>query len=189
MPTSVDRIVAQDVEATWDALIGGLRGRDFEINSAAKEGRVLEILVRSEIPSQYVDCGDISVRSRHRELGNRDYDFAAANSARYLVADARSDTLVDVERRTSLNALARVRLTPNGHGTQVSVTALYAMRFNIREFGEQANPNPVEQRANFASLGHAQVEEKVRESNGSRTITMDCRPTGELERRILSIVG
>ncbi len=188
-PTAVERIVASDVEATWNALVSGLPGHDFEINSAAKDERLIRVLVRSATPSQYVDCGEISVRSRHPDFGERNYNFEAANSARYLVADAHADRLVDVERRTSLNALANVRLTPNGSGTLVSVSTQYVMNFKTREFGTGITPRNADSSLNFASQGQASQDEQFRESTRTKKVTVECRPTGEIERRILATIG
>ena len=186
---TVDRVVSTDVDATWNALVAGIRGRDFQISALTKDDRTIRVLVRSTIPSQYVDCGEISVRSRHPEFGNRDYNFPAANSARYLVADERTDELVDVERRTSLNALANIRLTPQGSGTLVSVDASYVMNFRTREFGTNIAPRSIDESLNFVSFQRATLDEQVREGARTKTVTVACEPTGELERRIIAVLG
>ena len=187
--TTVDKLVSTDVEATWNVLIAGIRGRDFTINSLAKEERTIRVLVQSANPSQYVDCGEISVRSRHPEFGNRDYNFPAANSARYLVADERADELVDVERRTSLNALANIRLTPHGQGTLVRVDASYVMNFRTREFGNNVPTRSLDDSLKFVSFQRASMDEQIREGATTKTVTVECEPTGELERRIVAALG
>jgi len=186
---TVDRVVASDVEATWNALVAGIEGRDFQINALAKEDRTIRVLVRSAIPSQYVDCGEISVRSRHPEFGNRNYNFPAANSARYLVADERTDELVDVERRTSLNALANVRLIPQSGGTRVTVDANYVMNFRTREFGTNVTTRSIDDSLEFVSFQKATLKEQVREGANTKTVRVTCEPTGELERRIVAVLG
>ncbi len=188
-PTSIERVVSTDVDATWNALVAGITGRDFEINSLAKESRTIRVLVRSAAPSQYVDCGEISVRSKSPEFGVRNYDFPAANSARYLVADDRVDQLVDVERRTSLNALATVHLTPAGQGTRVSVAANYVMNFRTREFGNNIGARSFDDSLNFVSLGGASLNEQIREGSTTKAVKVECKPTGELERLIVSALG
>jgi hypothetical protein len=188
-PTSIDRVVASDVDATWNALIAGINGRDFEINSTTKESGTIRVLVRSAAPSQYVDCGDISIRSKSAEFGDRNYDFPAANSARYLVADERAAELVDVERRTSLNALATVQLTPTGQGTRVSIAANYVMNFRTREFGNNIKARSSDDSLSFASLGRASLNEEIREGAKTKTVKVECQPTGELERRIVAALG
>ena len=188
-PTAIERVVASDVEATWDALLSGIDSSDFTINSVAEADRTIRVLVQSAIPSTYVDCGEISVRSRHPEFGERNYNFPAANSARYLVADESADALVDVERRTSLNALASVRLTPNGQGTTVSINTRYVMTFKTREFGNDVETRNVDNRLDFQSLGSASQDEQIRVGADTKTVTVECRPTGELERRIVSALG
>ncbi len=188
-PTAIQRVVASDVDATWNALVSGLNGRDFKINSLVEEDRTIRVLVQSATPSRYVDCGEISVRSRHPSLGNRDYRFPAANSARYLVADERADELVDVVRRTSLDALANVHLTPSGQGTLVSINARYVMQFKTREYGTNVATRSIDNSLNFDSLGRASQDEEIREGARTKTVTVECRPTGELERRIVSVLG
>jgi hypothetical protein len=188
-PTTIERVVASDVDTTWNALVSGLNGREFKINSLVEEDRTIRVLLQSASPSRYVDCGEISVRSRHPSLGNRDYNFPAANSARYLVADERADELVDVVRRTSLNALANVRLTPKGQETLVSIDARYVMQFKTREFGNNVATRSIDNSLNFSSLGRANLDEEIREGARTKTVTIECRPTGELERRIVSVVG
>jgi hypothetical protein len=187
--STIERVVSTDVDATWNALVAGIKGRDFEINSLAKESRTIRVLVRSAAPSQYVDCGEISVRSKSSEFGDRNYDFPAANSARYLVADDRVDELVDVERRTSLNALATVHLTPSGQGTRVSVAADYVMNFRTREFGNNVNTRSLDDSLNFASLGRASLNEQIRVGAKTKTVKVECKPTGELERRLVAALG
>lgn len=188
-PTTIEHIVSTDIDATWNALVAGINGSDFEINSATKADRTIRVLVRSAAPSQYVDCGDISVRSKSPEFGERNYDFPAANSARYLVADDRVDALVDVERRTSLNALATVHLTPAGQGTRVSVAANYVMNFRTREFGNNIEARSFDDSLNFVSLGSASLKERIREGSTTKTVKVECEPTGELERRIVAAIG
>ncbi len=188
-PTAIERVVATDVEATWNTLISGIDGREFEINSLLEEDRTIQVLVQSATPSRYVDCGEITVRSRHPDFGERNYNFPAANSARYLVADERADALVDVERRTSLNALASVRLTPNGQGTRVSISTQYVMSFRTREFGNNIEARDIDRRLDFQSLGRASQDEEIRIGAHTKTVTVECRPTGELERRIVAVLG
>jgi len=81
-PTAIERVVATDIEATWSTLIAGINGREFEINSLAEQDRTIQVLVQSATPSRYVDCGEITVRSKHPAFGERNYNFPAANSAR-----------------------------------------------------------------------------------------------------------
>lgn len=186
---AIEKVVSTDVEATWNALIAGINGRDFKINSLVKEDRTIRVLVQSNVPSQYVDCGEISVRSRHPEFGNRNYNFPAANSARYLVADGRANELVDVERRTSLNALATIRLTPTSGGTLVRVDANYVMNFKTREYGNNVNTRSLDDSLNFVSFGRASLNEQIRVGATTKTVKVECQPTGELENRLVSVLG
>ena len=186
---TVEKLVSTDVDTTWNALVAGINSRDFKINTLAKKDRTIRVLVQSTIPSQYVDCGEISVRSRHPDFGDRDYNFAAANSARYLVVDERIDELVDVERQTSLNALANVRLTPHPGGTLVSVDASYVMNFRTREFGTNVTTRSIGDSLNFVSFQRVSLNEEIREGAKTKTVTVACEPTGELERRIVSVLG
>jgi len=185
---TVEKLVTTDVDATWNALVAGINGGDFKINALAKDNRTMKVLIQSKIPSQYVDCGEILVRSRHPDFGDRDYNFPAANSARYLVADERVDELVDVERRTSLNALANIRLTPQGSGTLVSVDASYVMNFRTREFGTNVATRTIDDSLNFVSFQRASIDEQIREGAKTKTVTVACEPTGELERRLVSVL-
>lgn len=186
-PEALETLVASDVEATWNTLVSQLRGRDFEINAADKRDGTIRVLVRSAIPSSYVDCGNISVRSHHPQFGTRNYDFPAANSARYLVADGKADELVDVERRTSLNAIADIQLTPVGQSTMVRVGAQYVMNFRTREFG-RVDTRSLDSTLDFKSFGSASAKEEIRVSSGTKTVTVECRPTGALERRLVEAV-
>ena len=97
--------------------------------------------------------------------------------------------MVDVERRTNLNALANIHLTPNGGGTLVSVSTQYVMNFKTREFGTGITPRNSDSSLKFTSQGRASQDEKFRESARSKTVTVECRPTGDLERQILAAVG
>lgn len=188
-PTAVEQVVSTDVEATWNALISGIDGREFKINSLAEQDRTVRVLLQSATPSRFVNCGEISVRSKHPDFGERNYNFPAANSARYLVADEKADALVDVERRASLNALADIRLTPNGQGTLVSISTRYVMLFKTREYGNNIKARSFDSRLDFPSLGRASQDEEIREGARMKTVTVECRPTGELERRIVSVLG
>lgn len=186
---AIEKLVSADIDATWNVLVSALDRGDFEINALVEGERTLRVLVRSSIPSQYVDCGKISVRSKHPRFGVRNYNFQAANSARYLVADERADELVDVERRTSLNAVANIQLTPSGQGTLVRINAHYVMNFRTREFGTNVSTRAIDDRLNFNSLGRASLEEQIREGATTKTVTVECQPTGELERRIVAVLG
>ncbi len=105
-----------------------------------------------------------------------------------MVADEEVDELIDVERRSSLKALATIKLEPHSRGTLVSVDALYVMKFRTREFGNKISPRSLDFSMNFASDGKASASEEIREGATMKVVTLDCRPTGELERRIVSVV-
>ena len=186
---AVETMVKTDFDATWNELVSQLGGRDYEINALIPQDRTIRVLVRSQIPSEYVDCGEISVNSTHEVFGDRNYNFLAANSVRYLVVDERANELVDVERRTSLNALANVRLTPTDQGTMVRVDALYVMKFRTREFGHNVETRKTDEVLNFDSAGQASTKEDIRQGATSKSVTVACRANGALERKIASVLG
>ena len=186
---AVETMVKTDFDATWNELVSQLGGRDYEINALIPQDRTIRVLVRSQIPSEYVDCGEISVNSTHEVFGDRNYNFLAANSVRYLVVDERANELVDVERRTSLNALANVRLTPTDQGTMVRVDALYVMKFRTREFGNNVETRKTDEVLNFDSAGQASTKEDIRQGATSKSVTVACRANGALERKIASVLG
>ena len=182
-------VVPTDFQTTWDRLTRALNEGDFTINATIKESATIRVLLQSKIPSTWVDCGRISVHSKHKIFGERNYNFPAANSVRYMVADEELDELVDVERRTSLNALATIRLKPVQSGTQVSVDAQYVMKVRTREFGKRIEPRKLDQNMDFTSGGHAELHEEIREGAKMKPVTTSCHPTGELERHIVSVLG
>lgn len=186
---AIETMVSADVDATWNILVAALDRGDFKINAMIKGNRTLSVLIQSNIPSTYVDCGEISVQSKHPRFGDRNYNFEAANSVRYLVADERADQLVDVERRTSLNALANIRLTPVGQGTLVRIDAEYVMKFRTREFGNKVATRKIDGSLKFNSFGSASLKEQIRQGSTTKTVTVECRPTGELERRIVAVLS
>ena len=187
--TAVETVVETDFDTTWNELVNELAGRDFEINTLIKNERTIKVLFRSTIPSQYVDCGNITVSSKNAQFGDRKYNFLAANSVRYLVADERVNELVDVERRTSLNALANIHLTPMSQGTMVRVDAVYVMKFRTREFGTNVETRKADEVLNFDSAGRASKEESIRQGATSKSVTVEYRATGALERKIVSVLG
>ena len=169
---AVETVVETGLEATWNILVNALTIREFEINALIRDDRTIRVLVQTKTPSQYVDCGSISVESKHAIFGDRSYNFSAANSVRYIVADEHVDELVDVERRTSLNALASIHLTPIDQGTLVQVDVLYVMKFRTREFGTNVQTRKIDDVMNFDSSGHASQEEEIRQG-ASRLRSMD----------------
>ena len=175
--TAIETVVPTDFGTTWDVLIAGLDEGDFTINATIKENSTIRVLLQSTIPSTWVDCGSITVNSKHKVFGDRSYSFLAANSVRYLVADEEVDELVDVERRTTLNALASIKLTPRRRGTQVNVDAHYVMNINTREFGRNITSRTLDNRMDFDSAGQASVTEEFREGAKLKAVTIDCRPT------------
>lgn len=186
--TAIEAVVSTDFNTTWDVLVAELSEGDFTVNATIKENSTIRVLLQSKTPSTWVDCGRISVSSKHKEFGDRSYDFLAANSARYLVADEEVDQLVDVERRTNLNALANIKLTPMGQKTLVKVDAHYVIKTRTREFGRYITPRNHDSSMNFDSAGHSSATEEIRQGATIKTVTIACRPTGELERRIVSIL-
>ncbi len=186
---AVETMVRTDFDSTWDELASELAGRNYEVNALAKEDRTMKVLFRAEIPSHYVDCGEISVSSKHAQFGDRNYNFLAANSVRYLVADEEVDELVDVERRTSLNAIANVSLTPMGQGTMVRVDAIYVMKFRTREFGRNIEARASDDTLNFDSAESASTRESIRQGATSKPVTVECRANGTLERNIVAVLG
>ena len=186
---AVETMVETDFDATWNELVSELGGRDYEINALVPQDRTIRVLVRSQTPSQYVDCGEINVSSKHAVFGDRNYNFLAANSVRYLVVDERANELVDVERRTSLNALANVQLTATDQGTMVRVEALYVMKFRTREFGNNVATRKSDEVLNFDSAGQATTTEDIRQGATSKSVTVACRANGALERKIVSVLG
>jgi hypothetical protein len=186
--TAIETVVPTDLQATWDVLISELNSGEFEINATIKENSTIRVLLQSKIPSPWVDCGSVSVNSKHKVFGDRNYNFLAANSVRYMVAHEGVDELIDVERRTTLNALASIKLTPMRNGTQVNVDAHYVMKFRTREFGRKITPRVLDESIDFSSAGQATVTEEIREGAKMKVVTLDCRPTGQLERRIVAIL-
>ena len=186
--TAIETVVATDFRTTWDVLVAELSESDFAVNATIKENSTIRVLLQSKTPSTWVDCGSISVNSQHKVFGDRSYDFLAANSVRYLVADEEVDELVDVERRTTLNALASIKLTPAQHGTLVNVDAHYVMKIRTREFGRNITPRSLDSSMDFDSADQATATEEIRQGATIKTVTVDCRPTGELERRIVSVL-
>ncbi|NNE85950.1 MAG: hypothetical protein HKN28_18460 [Alphaproteobacteria bacterium] len=186
---TLETMVRTDFDSTWDELVSELEGRDYEIGTLAKQDRTMQVLFQATIPSHFVDCGEISVSSKHSQFGDRNYKFLAANSVRYLVADERVDELVDVERRTNLNAIANISLTPVGQGTMVRVDAVYSMNFRTREFGRNIEPRKSDETLNFDSAVGASTLESVRQGATSKTVTVECRANGTFERNIVSVLG
>lgn len=186
--TAIETVVSTDFNTTWDILVAELSAGDFAVNATIKENSTIRVLLQSKTPSTWVDCGSISVNSKSKVFGDRSYDFLAANSVRYLVADEEVDELVDVERRTTLNALVTIKLTPMQQGTLVNVEAHYVMKFRTREFGRKVIPRSLDESLDFNSAGQASVQEEIREGSKMKVVTIDCRPTGELERRIVSVL-
>ena len=186
---AVETVVRTDVDATWDELVSELAGRDYKINTLAKEDRTIRVLFQTAIPSHYVDCGEISVTSKHAQFGERNYNFLAANSVRYLVADERVDELVDVERRTNLNAIATISLIPMSRGTMVRVDADYVMNFRTREFGRNVETRKTDDTLNFDSAVGASRNESIRQGATSKSVTIECHATGVLERNIVAVLG
>ena len=187
--TALTTVVPTDFQVTWNTLLERLDDGDFTINASIKEQSTIRVLLQSPVPSPWVDCGSITVESKHKVFGDRSYNFLAANSVRYMVAHEEVDELIDVERRTTLNALASIKLTPKRHGTLVNVDAHYVMKFRTREFGRNFTPRSLDANANFDSAGQASVTEEIREGAKMKTVTIECRPTGELERRIVAVLG
>lgn len=185
----VEAVVETNLYSTWNELVDELDGRGFEVNALVKNNRNITVLFHTEVPSRYVDCGEITVTSKHSVFGDRKYNFLAANSVRYLVVDELVDELVDVERRTSLNVVANISLTPVGQGTMVRVDAAYAMNFRTREFGNNVATRKVDETLNFDSTGAASKEESVRQGATLKSVKVECRATGALEQTIVSVLG
>jgi hypothetical protein len=187
--TAVETVVKTDIDTTWNELVDELEGRGFQINALVKTDRTIKASFQTGVPSHYVDCGEISVNSKHAQFGGRNYNFLAANSVRYLVADEIANELVDVERRTSLNVLASINLTPMGQGTMVRVDADYIMRFRTREFGKNVKTRKLDDTMNFNSSGSASKQESIRQGATSKSVTIECRANGAFERKIVSVLG
>ena len=187
--TAIETVVRTDIDTTWDVLIRELDEGDFTINATIKAKSTIRVLLQSTIPSTWVDCGSITVNSKHKVFGDRSYKFLAANSVRYLVAHEEVDELIDVERRTTLLALATIKLTPKQDGTLVDVDAHYVMKFRTREFGNNITLRSLDENIDFDSAGQASVTEEIREGAKMKVVTTVCRPTGQLERRIVSVLG
>lgn len=186
--TAIETVVPTDFRTTWDTLVTELDEGDFTINATIKENSTIRVLLQSKTPSRWVDCGSISVDSKHKSFGDRNYKFLAANSVRYLVADDQFNELIDVERRTSLNALATIKLAPIGQGTRVTVDAHYVMKFRTREFGRKVTPRFLNDSLDFGSAGDATMSEEIREGSKMKVVSIGCRPTGALERQIVSVL-
>lgn len=154
-----------------------------------RESSTIRVLLQSKTPSIWVDCGNITANSKHKVFGDRGHRFLAASSVRYMVAHEKFDELIDVERRTTLNALTSIKLRPMQQGTLVDVSAHYVMKFRTREFGRKIEPRKLDKNMDFDSVGQASFTEEIREGTQMKTVTVACRPTGALEKRIVSILG
>ena len=187
--TAVETVVKTDLDTTWNELVDELVGRGFLINALVKTDRTIKVSFQTGVPSHYVDCGEISVNSKHAQFGDRNYNFLAANSVRYLVGDEVANELVDVERRTSLNALASINLTPMGQGTMVRFDADYIMKFRTREFGTNVETRKLDDTVSFGSAGSASKIESIRQGATSKSVTIECRANGAFERKVVSVLG
>jgi len=187
--TAVEMVVETDFDSTWRELVDELEGRGFQIDALLRADRTIKVSFQTGVPSHFVDCGKISVISKHAQFGDRKYNFLAANSVRYLVADEIANELIDVERRTSLNALASINLTPMGQGTMVRVEADYVMKFRTREFGTNVKTRKLDGTINFDSAGSASTQESIRQGATSKLVTIECRANGAFEQKIVSVLG
>ena len=86
-------------------------------------------------------------------------------------------------------ALATIKLTPEQDSTLVNVDAHYVMKFRTREFGNNITPRSLDENIDFDSAGQASVTEEIREGAKMKVVTTVCRPTGQLERRIVEVLG
>ncbi len=80
--TALQTIAPTDFDTTWDAVLRKLDEGDFTINATIKESSTIRLLLQSKIPSPWVDCGSVTVISKHKVFGDRNYKFLAANSVR-----------------------------------------------------------------------------------------------------------
>ena len=188
MSTAIQTIVPSDFDTTWDVLLRELDEGEFTVNATIKETSTIRVLLQSVIPSPWVDCGSVTVDSKDKTFGDRNYVFLAANSVRYLVADGNVNELIDVERRTNLKALATIKLKPTRQGTQVNVQALYVMKFRTREYGRKITPRFLDASLDFSSSEQASVTEEIREVAQVKKVLIICRPTGALEKQIVAVL-
>jgi len=184
----VETIVDSDFDATWDELLSGLGGRNYEIQAQVREDRTIHVLFQSDTPARYIDCGEITVHSNHAMFGERRYRFSAASSVRYLVADEIVNELVDVERRTSLNAVTHIELTPLEGRTRVRVAAEYAMKIRTREFGTNVAVRNIDDVVTFESDETGGATEAIRQGATSTPVSFECTANGLLERTIVSLL-
>ena len=78
--TAVETVVKTDLDTTWNELVDELEGRGFQINALVRTDRTIKVSFQAGVPSHFVDCGEITVNSKHAQFGDRNYSFLAANT-------------------------------------------------------------------------------------------------------------
>jgi cell division septation protein DedD len=62
------------------------------------------------------------------------------------------------------------------------------MKFRTREFGRKVTPRFLNDNLDFGSAGEAVMSEEIREGSTMKVVSIGCRPTGALERQIVSVL-
>ena len=64
-----------------------------------------------------------------------------------------------------------------------------AWKFRTREFGRNVETRKADDTLNFDSAVGASRNESIRQGATSKSVTIECRATGVLERNIVAVLG
>lgn len=165
--------VALPKAALWPRLVRNLSSEFFIINNLDENSGLINVSYSGD-PAAYVDCGTVDSFVQNLR-GKREYRFNDAAS------DERYETMIGGSlllwhRETSLKGRMNIIVSEDGsHASLVAVNTRYILAIHSEAFAPNGNlvgnfSNTID--FDTGGVGHG--------------ATITCRPTGALERQVLS---
>lgn len=169
------KLVSRPFDETWDKLVKQLSSDFFVINNIDKNSRLINLSFTSQKPSDFANCGR-SIRTFNNAHGEQKYDYVPADSAAFSTTN-KEGIAFNVRRVMKLEGRTNIYVAPEGNGTLITVNTKYVLNGQISSVAFDGRPGGTENITWDFSTKQGQMGE------------VQCYATGEIERRILSLVG
>jgi hypothetical protein len=189
-------IVNQPYSQVWDKLVKELSKNPFYIiTNIDKESRVIGISFSSQIPSEFVDCGQSHRSYKHGdELENYDYNVADSSTFKY-AGDPSGPILyyVNLRRTTSLEGHSNIYFSPVENDlakTSVTVNTRYILTIEVegdRYTGNMPTPYMQAQTPNKKGVISFNTNHPTERDLGDG-FKISCFADGKLEQDVLQLL-
>lgn len=179
---STETVLVQPFAKAWDAYVAELSRSFYVINNISRDSGIINVSFSAQQPVEFIDCGYTTRTTRHPSIGSRDFRYATAGNADFLIG-GQGNALWTMTRRTTLSGRANIYMARRGSGTLLRVNAKYVWTVTVagrsNTGGNYRDSFTVDFVSNQAGVSTGPADDSGRQ--------LTCHSLGVLERRLLEL--